>query len=97
MDLEQELISLNRRKQDLQADWDRLRQEAVSRCVALICQFELTEKDLFGARRKAAPKPRYKNPDGPETWSGTGVHPKWFDRALEGGATRESMLIQAGG
>lgn len=41
--------------------------------------------------------PKYRNPNGGETWSGRGRQPLWFAKAIKkGGVTAESLLIRGG-
>lgn len=44
--------------------------------------------------KKGVVAPKYRNPNGPDTWSGRGRQPAWFAAALKKrGVTAESMLI----
>lgn len=44
--------------------------------------------------KKGVVAPKYRNPDGGETWSGRGRQPVWFSEALKKrGVTAESLLI----
>lgn len=46
------------------------------------------------AGKKGVVAPKYRNPNGPDTWSGRGRQPVWFAAALKKrGVTAESMLI----
>lgn len=46
------------------------------------------------ADRKGTVAPKYRNPNGPDTWSGRGRAPVWFAQALKKrGVTAESLLI----
>ena len=96
--LNEELESLRQRQAELDADKERLTQRAIAKCRELIAACGLTEEQLFPkTRRKSASAPRtpkYRNPFGSEEWSGNGKHPKWFDEALEQGATESDMLIE---
>lgn len=49
-------------------------------------------KKRAGSKRKVAAK--YKNPAGPETWSGRGKHPRWFNAALKAGKKEKDLLIK---
>lgn len=46
------------------------------------------------AGKKGVVAPKYRNPNGPDTWSGRGRAPVWFAQALKKrGVTAESLLI----
>ena len=46
------------------------------------------------AGKRASVKPKYRDPDSGNTWSGRGVMPKWMKAALDAGSTREEFLIE---
>lgn len=49
------------------------------------------------AGKKGTVAPKYRNPSGPDTWSGRGRAPVWFSEALKKrGVTAESLLIGGG-
>jgi DNA-binding protein H-NS len=56
-------------------------------------------EELFGeGRRTSSAKGRsvpakYRNPSGPETWSGRGKKPRWFSDALAAGKKEEDLLL----
>jgi DNA-binding protein H-NS len=56
-------------------------------------------EELFGdSRRSSSAKGRrvpakYRNPSGPETWSGRGKQPRWFSDALAAGKQEQDLLI----
>lgn len=57
----------------------------------------VTFAQVYGRRRagktgKVAAK--FKNPDGPETWSGRGKRPRWFVAALKAGKKDKDLLIK---
>lgn len=61
------------------------RSDAISKALALIKDFELTQHDLFGGTRsaqkiKAVSKvaAKYHDPESGKEWSGRGVTPKWL-------------------
>lgn len=43
--------------------------------------------------KRAAVKPKYRDPLSGSTWSGRGVMPKWMKAALEAGHNRDDFLI----
>lgn len=68
---------------------------AIATCRKLIEEYELTEADLFGRRRRATPTstgtkvaPKYRNPETGETWTGRGKPPRWIQDK-----NREDFLI----
>ena len=44
-------------------------------------------------RQRAAAKPKYRDPDTGETWSGKGRAAKWMQTRLDAGAKKEDFLI----
>lgn len=64
---------------------------------ALLKEEGVTFLQVYGRKRggksgKVAPK--YRNPKGPETWSGRGKRPRWFVAALKAGKSEKSLLIR---
>lgn len=67
---------------------------------------EITESFASGSRRgraqsssrattkpKSSVKPKYRNPETGDTWSGRGKAPRWLTHEESKGATREQFLI----
>lgn len=61
------------------------RSDAISKALALIKDFELTQQDLFGGARgaqkvKAVSKvaAKYRDPETGKEWSGRGLPPSWL-------------------
>ena len=84
-------------------EYDAVRQDALSACVALCKKFNFTAKELRLAQPDAQEahkvkqpvKAKYKNPEGPEEWSGRGAKkPEWFVNALAAGYTEADLLIE---
>ena len=55
--------------------------------------------ELFGGKNGVAKKsgkvlPKYRNPEGPEVWSGRGRQPLWFAAALKKGMKPDKLLIK---
>lgn len=46
-------------------------------------------------RQRAAPKPKYRNPETGETWSGRGSRPRWLERYAAEGRRIEEFAIEA--
>lgn len=76
-----------------------------NKCASLCAKFRFTARELRlpsevkprSAVSGAAFAPKYKNPDGPETWSGRGGRkPVWFTEALARGIPEEAMRIKPG-
>lgn len=69
--------------------------QAVQRIRALMAEFNLTIGDLRispKAERKTRTVPaKYRDPATGKTWSGRGIKPKWFSKALEQGKTPEEL------
>lgn len=98
------LSALNERKTALDKEYDLIRDDARKTARDLVQTFHFTAADLglpteAGAapveKHRVAPKPKYQNPTGPETWTGRGRMPVWFAKAVEAGAKAEDMLIQS--
>ena len=74
------------------------RSEAISKALALISEYELTQQDLFGGtggtrtaqKVKAVSKvaSKYRDPVTGKEWSGRGLAPKWLQ-----GKDKEQFLI----
>lgn len=43
--------------------------------------------------KRAAVKPKYRDPATGKTWTGRGVMPKWMKEAVEAGRSRDEFLI----
>ena len=64
---------------------------------ALLKAEGVTFAQVYGKKRggktgKVAPK--YRNPNGTETWSGRGKRPRWFLAALKAGKKDKDLLIK---
>jgi DNA-binding protein H-NS len=64
---------------------------------ALLKAEGVTFAQVYGRKRggkvgKVAPK--YRNPNGTETWSGRGKRPRWFLAALKSGKKEKDLLIK---
>ena len=65
---------------------------------ALLKAEGVTFAQVYGKRRgggklgKVAPK--YRNPNGDDTWSGRGKRPRWFLTALKAGKKEKDLLIK---
>ena len=98
------LETLNAKKAELQTEYDAIRADAKAVAVKLVEQFKFTAAELgcacCGEGEEPAKKtrkpvaPKYRNPNGEETWTGRGVKPVWFKAALEAGIKAEDMLIE---
>lgn len=73
----------------LQAQLEQVRQAetqgAIDKVRALVQEFNLSEKDIFGASKQKKPASKrgevaakYKDPVSGKTWSGRGLTPKWL-------------------
>ena len=102
-----DLSALKARLEDVEArQQERPRKQAILKeCASLCAKFRFTARELRlpsevkprSAVSGAAFAPKYKNPDGPETWSGRGGRkPVWFTEALARGIPEEAMRIKPG-
>lgn len=91
----------------LQAQAEQLRQQefenALSDVKAKIAAYGFTAKTLGlapeGTRRAPVkahrpPKPKYRSPDGTQTWSGRGRPPKWVAAHLAAGRDLRELAIR---
>jgi DNA-binding protein H-NS len=57
---------------------------------------EIHDLDKKVAKRSASSvSAKYRNPNGPETWTGRGLAPKWMKALLEAGRNKAEFLIQS--
>lgn len=64
---------------------------------ALLKAEGVTFGQVYGKRRGGKlgkVPPKYRNPNGSETWSGRGKHPRWFAAALKAGKKEKDLLIK---
>lgn len=100
------LSKVEEKQKALDAERDALRADVLAQCRKYTEMFKFTARELGVACEAGAPqpkrvhstapvKPKYKNPDGEETWSGRGAKkPDWFVKAIDAGFTPEDMLIE---
>jgi DNA-binding protein H-NS len=81
---------------------------AIERIKAEIAKYELTAEDLglststggrkekrvTGTAKVTTGKPKYRNPDDGQTWSGHGKRPRWYTEGLNSGKTQDDFLIK---
>lgn len=103
--LKARLEDVEARQAILDAEKNAIREEILKECASLCAKFRFTARELRlpsevkprSAVSGAAFAPKYKNPDGPETWSGRGGRkPVWFTEALARGIPEEAMRIKPG-
>ena len=76
------------------------REALKSKLASLASENGFSVQELFGARNGVAKKPgskvmpKYRNPDGPEVWSGRGRQPLWFAAAVKKGVKPDKLLIK---
>lgn len=101
-------ISVNERLEAVEAkrkavedEFNAVRTEVLEQCIKFCRTFQFTAKELqlqeSTSRRATSStvKPKYQNPNGPETWSGRGSSkPQWFLDALAEGYSKEDLLIK---
>lgn len=90
--LQQQLLDIEEQKKKLDERKLEIRQQIIDDIRQTIQQFAITEDELFSETRMKV-KAKYKNPNGPEVWSGRGKKPAWFAEALAGGLTEDKMRI----
>jgi DNA-binding protein H-NS len=56
----------------------------------------VTFAQVYGKKRggKGKVAPKYRNPNGTETWSGRGKRPRWFLAAMKSGKKEKDLLIK---
>jgi DNA-binding protein H-NS len=56
----------------------------------------VTFAQVYGKKRGGKGKiaPKYRNPNGSETWSGRGKRPRWYVAALKAGKKEKDLLIK---
>ena len=79
--------------------------KAIQEVMCVIRQFNLTAVDLGLASTptqeikkttsRASAKPKYRNPNTGDTWTGRGLAPNWMKELIAIGATKESFLIDS--
>ena len=104
-----DLISVTERLEAVEAkrkavedEFNAVRTEVLEQCIKLCRTFQFSAKELqlqesTPSRRAtgSTAKPKYQNPNGPETWSGRGSSkPQWFLDALAEGYSKEDLLIK---
>lgn len=104
-----DLISVTERLEAVEAkrkaaedEFNAVRTEVLEQCIKLCRTFHFSAKELqlqesTPSRRAtgSTAKPKYQNPNGPETWSGRGASkPQWFLDALAEGYSKEDLLIK---
>ncbi len=90
-------------QKEYQEALDAEKNKAIQEVMHVIKQFNLTAVDvglapeptqeIKKAGSRAAAKPKYKNPNTGDTWTGRGLAPTWMKELIESGATKESFLI----
>jgi len=102
----QDLKSLIEQRAALDAEIQRMQQEARAEAIAkvrdLMASYGLTMADISGQRQakrsgslgaSAKVAPKYRNAATGETWSGRGLQPKWMKEAISKGAKLEDFTI----
>lgn len=85
---------------ELQAQAEKARQAELANAIAdvkaKIQEYGLTEADIFSSDKRAKKaagstvKPKYRNPETGETWTGRGKPPKWIS-----GKNKDEYLIRS--
>jgi len=93
-----QLRELMRKAEGRIRDYDREQIAKVKAKVNALLKAEgVTFGQVYGGRiggaSKAKVAPKYRNPIGPETWSGRGKRPRWFLAAMKSGKKEKDLLI----
>lgn len=96
--LQARLEAVQAKQAEWQQEFDAVREDARQECLRLCKLFNYLELEASGkktAKKATKLPPKFKNPEGEETWTGRGGHkPQWFVDALEAGYTEEDMRIK---
>lgn len=76
-ELQSKLDSVN---EQIDAEWARLRQEALTTAKALVERYEITAGEMFDVPAKRAVAAKYQDPATGQTWTGRGKEPAWIRR-----------------
>ena len=100
-DLEVRMKELTQQRAEIDKQLAQVREEVISRVQGMIKQFSLTPEECGFKAKKSVDKdgrkkvtPKYRNKNGPETWSGRGVQPGWVRDWLAAGNKLEDLLIE---
>lgn len=99
---DKQLSDLSREIEERRLELGRERiAEAKAKVAKLLEADGLTLDQLYGnlksnkrGGKKDALEPKFRNPNGPETWSGRGRRPQWYMDALKNGKVESEMLIK---
>lgn len=65
----------------------------------LMSEYGITTQDLVATRTRSAAsapspvKPKFRDPDTGETWSGRGLQPRWLKAKIDAGASLDSFRV----
>jgi len=101
MQMQKDLEALLKQRTAIDQQIEEMRKgarvEAISAAKKLIAEHDLSAQELFGGRKGkrkvASPKPKYRNPETGETWSGRGQTPRWLRALEEKGLKRDSYSV----
>lgn len=100
IDLTERLAELQARQNELNAERDAMKAEAVAECRRIIELFGLTATDLhlivdsgFSRKTRISRPAKYQDPESGKTWTGQGRQPNWFSSALAKGMRPDELKI----
>ena len=104
-DLKKQLASLTA---ELESRQKNIRHELKAEFEARLAEADLSIHDLYpelakvgkgkkatGTGSREAVAAKYRNPNGPETWSGRGLAPRWLATLIASGKSKEDFAIKA--
>ncbi|HEX5961889.1 MAG TPA: H-NS histone family protein [Rhodanobacteraceae bacterium] len=94
---EKQLKDLIRKAKGRMKNIDKEKTAKVKAKVNAVLKAEgVTFAQVYGKKRggKGKVAPKYRNPNGGETWSGRGKRPRWFVAALKSGKKDKDLLIK---
>jgi DNA-binding protein H-NS len=96
--------AMQRAKQDYEEALQKEKESAIEHVLQVIADFKLTAADLnllpkakegeMKPNKRAAAKPKYRNPATGELWAGRGLPPAWLKEAERTGISRSQFLIE---
>lgn len=99
----QQQINAHREKEArLKEEWSVIRSNALVECRKIVQAFDFTAAELglqpitkhSAHMMRIHGEPKFKNPKGPQTWTGRGKRPRWYIEAIDSGIAKEAMLIE---
>jgi DNA-binding protein H-NS len=95
--------AMQQAKQAYEEALQREKESAIEHVLQVIADFKLTASDLNlipkgngekNIKKRAAARPKYKNPTTGEEWTGRGLPPAWLKEIERTGVSRSQYLIK---